>query len=430
MAENDLEQTRPVDDTKDNEPTGVQREDYLTNSTTKELPQAKDDSSLKSMNLASADALLAGFKDTGAGLPGGKVNGAEQFAQKAPEKGEQGKNPEAKPDGPIKKDSDGNITDVTHPDGSRHHIEYKNGKPSELVSYDKDGKETGRSQSGKDLEISVKEDGTIEKKNMKTHEIKGDVTYDRQGKPVSQRTSEMTETTSTETIKPDGSSTLKDHRTGSVTETKPDGSKVETKLNGERLETTKDGKTTTFVKDKHTGNEVRITPDGKYFVKGSDGQEREFVDAGKQDQTPAGPTRYFTNGGKVENQSDRPILALGKGPGHEGNSHGDGFLRVVKPGESTDPTKTDYDGIVTDSRYQPVTLPDGKVLMPASVPPDAAYTKVSDSYTAQVNVKEGQVKVTSPNWTNGLKPNQTISDYTGNAPIFPQKPGQTKARRE
>ncbi len=190
-----------------------------------------------------------------------------------------------------------------------------------------------------------------------------------------------------------------------------------------------------IVKDTHSDTEIHVCKDGRYFVKGPDGKEREFVDAGQYDQTPAQPTRSILgvsiSGGKVENKSERPVLALGKGPGHEHNPHGDGFLRVVKKGEATDPAKTDYDGVVTDPRFQPVTLPDGKILMPASVPPDAAYTKMGDSYTAAVQSDKDGVKVTSPNYTGALNLDQArISDYTGGAPVFPQKPGDPVGRRK
>lgn len=409
MAGDAFEDFRSKDEHAEKQ-SGFHGENYLNQRNQQRSSEGK---AVQTMQLTSADELLAGFGERA--IKGGP--GAEA-ARRRPEN-----------DGPIKKDENGNITDVVHPDGSRHHVDYKNGKPSELVQYDQKGKEIGRSKAGPNLELSVKEDGTIEKKNIERNTIKGPTTYDRLGRPLSQRVSETSEVLSTETIRPNGTTRIENHRDRSVTEIKQDGSRVENRLNGERRETTPDGKTTTFLKDKHSGNEVKITPDGKYFVKGADGEQREFVDASAYEQKPAGPTRFYANGGKVVNQSDKPILVVGKGPGHEGNSHGDGFLRILKPGDFTDPEKTDYDGVVTDSRFQPVTLPDGKVLMPASVPADAKYTKISDSYTAHVNFSGADVQVTSPNWTNGLTQTE-IDKYTGGAPIHPQKPGEPKARRQ
>ncbi len=113
--------------------------------------------------------------------------------------------------------------------------------------------------------------------------------------------------------------------------------------------------------------------DGKYLVKGPDGQEREYVDSSKYVQKPAPPDTKG-GGGKIENNSDRPILVLGNGEGHPENPHGDGFTGILQPGEKTDPYRTDYDGVVTDSPFQPVTLSDGSVLAPAKVDADAWQT--------------------------------------------------------
>jgi len=169
------------------------------------------------------------------------------------------------------------------------------------------------------------------------------------------------------------------------------------------------------------GEVIRKTVDGKYFVTGPDGKEREFVTADDCVQQPGKPTRWPLDGGAIDNQSDKPILVLGKGLGHPDNPHGDGYLRIVKPHTKTDGSQTDYDGIVTDKRFQPVVLPDGKVLMPAKVDPDAEWLKVPDRNTGVVTNSE--TRVDRP-WLppKGETGTFKISDYTGGGPVTPETP--------
>jgi hypothetical protein len=125
----------------------------------------------------------------------------------------------------------------------------------------------------------------------------------------------------------------------------------------------------TVMKQKSTeglNREVRQTKDGKYFVKGPDGVEREFVDSGSFEHQP--PRNLVQPDGAIKNETGRPILAIG-----------DGALRVVPPGHHN---TGDYDAIIVDSNYQPVVLPNGRVLMPASVPPDVTAYKFGGLSTA------------------------------------------------
>lgn len=132
------------------------------------------------------------------------------------------------------------------------------------------------------------------------------------------------------------------------------------------------------MRDRFSDCQIRRATDGRYFVTGPDGREREFVLADDNVQTPAGPTRALFDGGGIDNRSGRPILAIGKGVPHPGNQHGEGYLRVVPAGTVTDASRTDFDGVITDPRFQPVVLPDGRVLMPRQVDQDAQMFKISD----------------------------------------------------
>jgi hypothetical protein len=159
----------------------------------------------------------------------------------------------------------------------------------------------------------------------------------------------------------------------------------------------------------------------KFLVTGPDGKEREYVQADKQIQTPGAPTRYVFDGGAIDNQTDKPILVVGKGIGHEGNTHGDGYLRIVSPNTKTDASARDYDGIITDKNYQPVIMPDGKVLMPASVGPEADWLKVPDRNTGVVTDKETRVDTPwlPPYGDPGMR---KVRDYTGGRAVTPETP--------
>jgi hypothetical protein len=99
-------------------------------------------------------------------------------------------------------------------------------------------------------------------------------------------------------------------------------------------------------------------------------------------------------------------------------------LYVVNGHEQTDNEKSDYDGIVTDWNYQPIVLPDGKVLIPAKVPPGVACTKVSDTHTAEVSVNQaGGIKVTTTDLISGLS-KTNVGEFTGGFNIHPRRRGQ------
>jgi len=177
------------------------------------------------------------------------------------------------------------------------------------------------------------------------------------------------------------------------------------------------------------GETVRETPEGKYFVTGPDGKEREYVQSDKYVQTPGKPNRWPFDGGAIDNQSDKPVLVLGKGVGHPENEHGDGYLRLLPPHTKTDGSATDYDGIVTDKRFQPVVLPNGKVLMPAQVDGDAQWLKVPDRDTGVIT-KDGRVydqrALLPPHGETGTFP---IEEYTGGRPVKPET-HETRKRDE
>lgn len=172
------------------------------------------------------------------------------------------------------------------------------------------------------------------------------------------------------------------------------------------------------------GEKVTETAAGKFLVAGPDGVEREYVSSDKFVQQPGPPNRWPLDGGIIDNESDKPMLVLGKGVGHPGNEHGDGYLRVLPAHTKTNGNQTDYDGVVTDRRYQPVVLPDGKILMPAKVDPDAEWTKVPDRNTGVVG-KDGSVTVEKP-WLppRGEGGVYKIREYTGGAAATPETPAQ------
>lgn len=173
-------------------------------------------------------------------------------------------------------------------------------------------------------------------------------------------------------------------------------------------------------RDRFDGREVE-EQQGRFFVIGADGQRREFVLASDQVQSPAAPTRIF-DGGVVDNRSDRPVLAVGKGLPYPGNEHGDHYLRVVPARTCTDGSRHDFDGIVTDPAFQPVVLPDGRVLMPKEVPATAALRKIPDRNTGRVDA-DGSTTLVRPMLPPYGDPDgaPTIGRYTGRpAPITPE----------
>ncbi len=195
------------------------------------------------------------------------------------------------------------------------------------------------------------------------------------------------------------------------------------------------------------GRELLKMPDGKYKVTGvgPDGKpyDIDMVDSGQYVEKPAGPTRAGTpgasTGGQIINESGRPLLALGKADGHRANQHGDEFLRVLPSGtkdkpHETNPYATDYDAVVLDYRYQPVALPDGKVLMPSKVPAGVEVAKIGDTVTGTVTLnKDGGVVVSGP-WRNPgallLAPgisNTTVGEFTGDNDVVPQTRGDRVA---
>ncbi len=184
--------------------------------------------------------------------------------------------------------------------------------------------------------------------------------------------------------------------------------------------------------DRHTAREVRVTADGQYFVRHGN-EEYQFVDAGQYDQTQPGNT---LGGGAINNRTDRPLLAVGNGPDHPDGRKGDAFLRLIRPGENTHGGPEiiggrDYDGIILDPRYQPVTLPNGRILMPATVPHHVGIYKFNDLQTVRVDRFEDNgradfsifaARTGGHRWTD-------ISEFTGGSDIFPQRRGQIVAER-
>lgn len=216
--------------------------------------------------------------------------------------------------------------------------------------------------------------------------------------------------------------------TGSVTLT-PNG--CESRSSSGRIESrTYDGTRTV----RYEGSElptiyeprVRTDDSGRFMVMGPDGVERQYVVSSERVQQPAEPTRFVAgvrvNGGAIQNNSERPLLVLGKGPGNDNNHHGDGHLRIVPPRATTNGEQTDYDGIVTDPRFQPVVLPDGRILMPAQIPAsaqaEARWHKVPDAGTATVS-QTGTISVERP-LGGDHGPGRPMSEYVGNNPITPE----------
>lgn len=83
-----------------------------------------------------------------------------------------------------------------------------------------------------------------------------------------------------------------------------------------------------------------------------------------------------------------------------------------------------HDGIsiVTDPRFQPVVLPDGRILMPAQIPAsaqaEARWHKVPDAGTATVS-QTGTISVERP-LGGDHGPGRPMSEYVGNNPITPE----------
>ncbi len=309
-------------------------------------------------------------------------------------------------------------TESTRPDGTRKIEDHKNGTITEIG---KDRiKQTYKDGSSREVQTDaagVANRTTYTARDGRTETWVREPNSDTWYQPGD--TEKKNPWTGTVNARPDGSITEVNSRTGMERRISPTGEIRHFDREGAE-----------HIKDKYGETQIRIK-DGKYLVTGPDGKEREYVEAARHEQTPGRPT-HGTNGGKIENKSDRPILALGKAPGYEGNPHGDGFLRIVPPGRSTTPQETDYDGVVTDSRFQPVTLPDGRVLMPAKVDADAKWTKISDTYTGTVTRENGEIRVGSPDWTSllGVRPNHDISEYTGGVSVRPQRWGQRRAERD
>lgn len=181
----------------------------------------------------------------------------------------------------------------------------------------------------------------------------------------------------------------------SHTESK-DGSVDEVRLGQDRF--TKDGSLITRDGD----HEIRATADGKYFVKGPDGQEREYTAAKVSDTIPI--DQKETEPGRFQNDTKRPILVVGNILDADGNKNGSA-LYLLNPGQHTGLNR-DADALITDSRYQPRMLGD-KALVPTEVPPDAKAYKLTGNCSARVNTdKNGNLDVAWPRYTreSGITP--------------------------
>lgn len=183
-----------------------------------------------------------------------------------------------------------------------------------------------------------------------------------------------------------------------------DGAIKEVKV-GDRTVHDSDGNLLQTKSAEGLGREVRQDKQGRFFVKGPDGVEREFVDSGAYEHVP--PRNWIHPDGAIKNETGRPILALA-----------DGALRVVPPGHHN---TGDYDAIITNSNYQPVVLPDGRILMPAQVPPDVTVFKFGGLTTAVVRASDDKTYVSGTDYE--VKP---ISDFTN--PVTKDQPARPKQK--
>lgn len=188
-------------------------------------------------------------------------------------------------------------------------------------------------------------------------------------------------------------------------------------------------------RDQGSNREVRFPGDGRALVRTGNGPELPFVDSTLQVQTQEGE---WYGGGAIHNRTNRPLLAIGNAPQQPDGTKGDAFLRVIPPGTRTDGGigGSDYDGVILDPRFQPVTLPGGRILMPSEVPPTVPVLKFSDLCVAQIVRGPGG----NPVWQEPLIPtpdnrllfdeSATVETFTGRGLrrcITPQRPGQTRS---
>lgn len=176
---------------------------------------------------------------------------------------------------------------------------------------------------------------------------------------------------------------------------------------------------------------TRPDSDEQMIVVGPDGLERHYVNAAHYVQLPVAGTRTFLGnaipGGAIDNRSDRPLLVLGKGPPHAANPHGKGFLRILPAHTKTDPTTADYDGIVTDARFQPLVTANGTTWMPACIPAQskATWHKIPDAATGVV-AANGAITVKRWFWLGRHGP-ELMPSYTGQRDITPESPSTRAA---
>ncbi len=185
---------------------------------------------------------------------------------------------------------------------------------------------------------------------------------------------------------------------------------------------------------------IRETQDGRYFVTGTDGVERRFVDAGQHEAAPigtdlvtgifgnevlvsdpehAGPPRYGALGGEVQNDTDRPIIVFGNGQRDE-NGNKTMHAYVLRPGQRNNGLQSDVDGFLRDPRFQPTVSSSGRILMPESIPADATVVKIRDT---------GRLTITGPatdlDWSGSylLRSRGTLGDrLSGGQPVRPEPP--------
>lgn len=192
------------------------------------------------------------------------------------------------------------------------------------------------------------------------------------------------------------------------------------------------------------GRTIRETRDGRYFVTGRDGVEREYVDSSQYERRPGRPTpsggpfgnmsvpdgtpqsqldqatdQRRAHGGTVDNTSNRPIIVLGNAAGTE---HGAMQAYILPPHTANNPVEADVDAVVTDSRFQPIIAPGGRVLMPASIPPDATAVKISDTGLLTVSGGYASTEVSRSPRSWVISSTGTIGslNLSGGQPVTPQ----------
>lgn len=305
---------------------------------------------------------------------------------------------EMRGDGTLVSTSEGGTVTTQRPDGSRRYDYSNRASFTETPTADGGMQSTLRNPQGQEFSIRINRDGI----------------------PTS-----VTDDSGTWTSR-DGRNWERDNGAGRERSTwrgtvrmTPNGDYETTSESGRVVTQGRDGVRTTVMPDR-----VRMVErNGMIDMYDRNGRHEGTFVAADQTHSVSG-MQAESEGGTVINQSGRPLLVmatLGSGDNKSVRYY------VLPPGQST-PAGTDADGIITDPRFQPRYAPDGRLLVPANIPPSAEARKIVNGITATVTDADGSLSTSTSAATWGARFGQIIKggalqvgDMTGGGPMMPHR---------